>query len=176
MEVTNCEQHVLAELDCERRKNERLVAENSELAKQLAAMTKRANGYRRIINRPKTPILTKGERPLATEINPLIIPFDNLLVTRSKREYRETVRGWGEEPCELECLDGATTAVRGKGLVIWVSKKIKGCDLYGLAAHEATHAACDMLDMIGEDEPAAEELAYMVQSITTGIIIACEGA
>lgn len=30
--------------------------------------------------------------------------------------------------------------------------------------------------MIGEDEPAAEELAYMVQSITTGIIIACEGA
>lgn len=85
---------------------------------------------------------------MATEINPLIIPFDSLLVTRSKREYRETVRGWGEEPC----------------------------DLYGLAAHEATHAACDMLDMIGEDEPAAEELAYMVQSITTGIIIACEGA
>lgn len=33
MEVTNCEQYVLAELDCERRKNERLVAENSELAK-----------------------------------------------------------------------------------------------------------------------------------------------
>lgn len=56
MEVTNCEQYVLAELDCERRKNERLVAENSELAKQLDAMTKRANGYRRIINRPKTPI------------------------------------------------------------------------------------------------------------------------
>lgn len=113
---------------------------------------------------------------MATEINPLIIPFDSLLVTRSKREYRETVQGWGEEPCELEGLDGVTTAVRGKGVVVWVSKKLKGCDLYGLAAHEATHAACDMLDMIGEDEPAAEELAYMVQSITTGIIIACEGA
>lgn len=113
---------------------------------------------------------------MATEINPLIIPFDSLLVTRSKREYRETVRGWGEEPFELEDLDGVTTAVRGKGCVIWVSKKIKGHDLYGLAAHEATHAACDMLDMIGEDEPAPEELAYMVQSITTGIIIACEGA
>lgn len=56
MEVTNCEQHVLAELDCERRKNERLVAENNKLSKQLDAMTKRANGYRRIINRPKTPI------------------------------------------------------------------------------------------------------------------------
>lgn len=88
---------------------------------------------------------------MATEINPLIIPFDSLLVTRSKREYRETVQGWGEEPCELEGLDGVTTAVRGKGVVIWVSKKLKGCELYGLAAHEATHAACDMLDMIGED-------------------------
>lgn len=113
---------------------------------------------------------------MATEINPLIIPFDSLLVTRSKREYQETVRGWGEEPFELEGIDGVTTAVRSKGCVIWVSKKLEGHDLYGLAAHEATHAACDMLDMIGEDEPAAEELAYMVQSITTGIIVACEGA
>lgn len=113
---------------------------------------------------------------MATEINPLIIPFDSLLVTRSKREYQEIVRGWGEEPFELEGIDGVTTTVRSKGCVIWVSKKLEGHDLYGLAAHEATHAACDMLDMIGEDEPAAEELAYMVQSITTGIIVACEGA
>ncbi len=51
----------------------------------------------------------------------------------------------------------------------------EGPDLYALAAHEATHAACDMLASIGEDTPAAEELAYMVQSITAGIIIACEG-
>lgn len=33
MEITNCEQHVLAELDYEQRRNERLVAENSKLAK-----------------------------------------------------------------------------------------------------------------------------------------------
>lgn len=56
MEITNCEQYVLAELDCEQRRNERLAAENNKLAKQLDAMTKRANGYSRIINRPKTPI------------------------------------------------------------------------------------------------------------------------
>lgn len=55
---------------------------------------------------------------MATEINPLIIPFDSLLVTRSKREYRETVRGWGEELFELEGLDGVTTAVRGKGALV----------------------------------------------------------
>lgn len=32
MEITNCEQYVLAELDCEQRRNERLVAENNKLA------------------------------------------------------------------------------------------------------------------------------------------------
>lgn len=37
------------------------------------------------------------------------------------------------------------------------------------------HAACDMLGGIGEEEPGSEELSYMVQSITAGIIIACEG-
>lgn len=31
------------------------------------------------------------------------------------------------------------------------------------------------LPALGEDTPAAEELAYMVQSITAGITIACEG-
>lgn len=56
MEITNCEQYVLAELDYEQRRNERLAAENNKLFKQLDAMTKRANGYSRIINRPKTPI------------------------------------------------------------------------------------------------------------------------
>ena len=37
-----------------------------------------------------------------------------------------------------------------------------------------SYRVCDMLAVIGEDTPAAEELAYMVQSITAGIIIACE--
>lgn len=68
MEVTNCEQYVLAELDYEQRRNERLVAENAELAKQLGAMTKRANGYRRIINRDKTPIEALADRVMREEM------------------------------------------------------------------------------------------------------------
>lgn len=68
MEITNCEQYVLAELDCEKRRNERLVAENSRLAKQLDAMTKRANGYRRIINRPKTPIEALADEVMRQEM------------------------------------------------------------------------------------------------------------
>lgn len=68
MEITNCEQYVLAELDCEQRRNERLVAENDKLAKQLDAMTKRANGYRRIINRDKTPIEALADRVMRKEM------------------------------------------------------------------------------------------------------------
>lgn len=56
MAITNCEQYVLAELDYEQRRNERLVAENNKLAKQLDAMTKRAKSYKETIDRPKTPI------------------------------------------------------------------------------------------------------------------------
>lgn len=81
MEITNCEQYVLAELDCERRKNERLVAENSELAKQLEAMTKRANGYRRIINRPKTPIEALADEVMREE---MLVRFSYAHVTDVK--------------------------------------------------------------------------------------------
>ena len=103
---------------------------------------------------------------MATEIDPLTIPFDPLWVTTSKREYREAVRRMGEEPGDTEGKDGLTSHVPGKGCVIWISRKVKAPKLYALAA-------CDMLASVGEEEPAAEELAYMVQSITAGIIIAC---
>lgn len=62
MEITNCEQYVLAELDYEQRRNERLAAENNKLAKQLDAMTKRANGYSRIINRQRRAQNRQGGR------------------------------------------------------------------------------------------------------------------
>lgn len=68
MGINTCEQYVLAELDCERRRNERLVAENNKLAKQLDAMAKRANGYRRIINRDKTPIEALADRVMREEM------------------------------------------------------------------------------------------------------------
>lgn len=81
MEVTNCEQYVLAELDCEKRRNERLVAENNKLAKQLDAMTKRANGYRRIINRPKTPIEALADEVMREE---MLVRFSYAHVTDVK--------------------------------------------------------------------------------------------
>lgn len=113
---------------------------------------------------------------MATEIEPLIMPFNPLWVTTSKREYREAVRRMGEELGDTKGKDGLTSCIPGKGCVVWISRKVKAPDLYALAAHEATHAACDMLASIGEDTPAAEELAYIVQTITAGIIIACGGS
>lgn len=81
MEITNCEQYVLAELDYERRRNERLVAENDKLSKQLDAMTKRANGYRRIINRPKTPIEALADEVMREE---MLVRFSYAHVTDVK--------------------------------------------------------------------------------------------
>lgn len=68
MEINNCEQYVLAELDCEQRRNERLAEENDRLAKRLDAMTKMANGYRQIINRPKTPVEALADRVMREEM------------------------------------------------------------------------------------------------------------
>lgn len=81
MEITNCEQYVLAELDYEQRRNERLVAENDKLSKQLDAMTKRANGYRRIINRPKTPIEALADEVMREE---MLVRFSYAHVTDVK--------------------------------------------------------------------------------------------
>ena len=68
MEITNCEQYVLAELDYEQRRNERLVAENNKLAKQLDAMTKRAKSYKETIDRPKTPIEALADEVMREEM------------------------------------------------------------------------------------------------------------
>lgn len=73
---------------------------------------------------------------MATEIEPLIMPFDPLWVTTSKREYREAVRRMGEEPGDTKGKDGLTSCIPGKGCVIWISRKVKAPDLYALAAHE----------------------------------------
>lgn len=68
MGITNCEQYVLAKLDYEQRRNERLVAENNKLAKQLDAMTKRAKSYKETIDRPKTPIEALADTVMREEM------------------------------------------------------------------------------------------------------------
>ena len=104
---------------------------------------------------------------MATEIEPLIMPFDPLWVTTSKGEYREAVRRMGEEPGDTKGKDGLTSCIPGKGCVIWISRKVKAPDLYALAAHEATHAACDMLASIGGAPMKYVSLFSGIEAATT---------
>ena len=108
---------------------------------------------------------------MSCEINPIIIPFPVTIVT-DEAEYVECAKGLGIEPPSIDG-DAITVAVRGKGVVVWVDNGLEPGALAGVAAHEATHAALDLLDMIGEESPGREIMAYMVQSIAVGIFVAC---
>lgn len=104
MEITNCEQYVLAELDYEQRRNERLAAENNKLFKQLDAMTKRANGYSRIINRPKTPIEALADKVMREE---MLTRFSYAEVTGVQDMYTGKLLGfdeWCREAVRLKTL------------------------------------------------------------------------
>lgn len=93
MEITNCEQYVLAELDYEQRRNERLVAENNKLAKQLDAMTKRAKSYKETIDRPKTPIEALADEVMREE---MLTRFSYAEVTDVKSAFSGKLLGFDE--------------------------------------------------------------------------------
>lgn len=104
MEINTCEQYVLAELDREKRRNERLAAENNKLSKQLDAMTKRANGYRQIIDRPKTPIEALADEVMREE---MLVRFSYADVTDVKRALTGRLLGfdeWCHEAIRLRVL------------------------------------------------------------------------
>lgn len=104
MEITNCEQYVLAELDYEQRRNERLVAENNKLAKQLDAMTKRAKSYKETIDRPKTPIEAVADRVMREE---MLVRFSYADVTDVKSAYTGKLLDfdeWCHEAVRLKTL------------------------------------------------------------------------
>lgn len=93
MEINNCEQYVLAELDYEQRRNERLVAENNKLAKQLDAMTKRAKSYKETIDRPKTPIEALADTVMREE---MLSRFSYAEVTGVQDMYTGKLLGFDE--------------------------------------------------------------------------------
>lgn len=93
MEINNCEQYVLTELDCEKRRNERLVAENNKLAKQLRSMTKRAASYYETIIRPKTPIEALADKVMREE---MLTRFSYAEVTDVKDAFSGKLLGFDE--------------------------------------------------------------------------------
>lgn len=104
MEINNCEQYVLAELDYEQRRNERLAAENNRLAKQLDAMTKRAKSYKETIDRPKTPIEALADKVMREE---MLTRFSYAEVTDVKSAYTGKLLDfdeWCHEAVRLKTL------------------------------------------------------------------------
>lgn len=104
MEITNCEQYVLAELDYEQGRNERLVAENNKLAKQLDAMTKRAKSYKETIDRPMTPIEALADRVMREE---MLTRFSYAEVTDVKNAFTGKLLDfdeWCHEAVRLKTL------------------------------------------------------------------------
>lgn len=93
MEINNCEQYVLSELDYEQRRNKRLVAENNKLAKQLDAMTKRAKSYKETIDRPKTPIEALADSVMREE---MLTRFSYAEVTGVEDMYTGKLLGFDE--------------------------------------------------------------------------------
>ena len=93
MEINTCEQYVLAELDYEQRRNERLVAENNKLAKQLDAMTKRAKSYKETIDRPMTPIEALADRVMREE---MLTRFTYAEITDVKSAFSGRLLGFDE--------------------------------------------------------------------------------
>lgn len=93
MGTRTCEQYVLAELDCEQRRNGRLEAENSKLAKRLDAMTKRAKSYKEAIDRPKTPVEALADEVMREE---MLIRFFYAGVTGVRNTLTGQVLGFDE--------------------------------------------------------------------------------
>lgn len=106
MEIKTCEQYVLAELDYEQRRNGRLEAENSKLAKQLDAMTKRAKSYKETIDRPKTPIEALADEAMRER---MLTRFFYADVTGVRNSFTGQVLGfdaWCREAMRLRSAPG----------------------------------------------------------------------
>lgn len=122
MEINNCEQYVLAELDYEQRRNERLVAENNKLAKQLDAMTKRAKSYKATIDRPKTPIEALADKVMREE---MLTRFSYAEVTGVEDMYTGKLLGFDEWCREAVRLNHLPDDISEETLIRFMRDDIK---------------------------------------------------
>lgn len=133
MEVINCEQYVLAELDCEKRKNERLVAENDKLAKQLDAMTKRAESYKEALDRPKTPIEVVADEVMRQE---MLTCFSYAEVTDVKDLYTGKLLDFDEWCHQAVRLKTLPDGISEEELIGFMSEDLR--TLYDYEVHKCT--------------------------------------
>lgn len=133
MKVINCEQYVLAELDCKKRKNERLVAENDKLAKQLDAMTKRAESYKEALDRPKTPIEVVADEVMRQE---MLTRFSYAEVTDVKDLYTGKLLDFDEWCHQAVRLKTLPDGISEEELIGFMSEDLR--TLYDYEVHKCT--------------------------------------
>lgn len=133
MEITNCEQYVLAELDREKRKNECLVAENDKLAKQLDAMTKRAESYEEALDRPKTPIEALADEVMREE---MLTRFSYAEVTGVKDLYTGKLLDFDEWCHQAVRLKTLPDGISEEELIRFMSDDLR--TLYDYEVHKCT--------------------------------------
>lgn len=133
MEVTNCEQYVLAELGCEKRRNERLVAENNKLSKQLDAMTKRAKSYKESLDRPKTPIEALADEIMRQE---MLTRFSYAEVTDVKDLYTGKLLDFDEWCHQAVRLKTLPDGISEEELIGFMSEDLR--TLYDYEVHKCT--------------------------------------
>lgn len=154
MEITNCEQYVLAELDYEQRRNERLAAENNKLAKQLDAMTKRANGYSRIINRPKTPIEALADEVMREE---MLTRFTYAEVTGVQDLYTGKLLDFDEWCHQAVRLKTLPDGISEEELIGFMSEDLR--TLYDYEVHECTKQKRRSADVEGLTDERSETVS-----------------
>ncbi len=98
----------------------------------------------------------------------LMMPEVHLFHSRKKFVRYLKKIGCDEEPLDAE---GQMTYVDGTAVVL-MSHKGKPESEMSLLVHEAYHAAVAHMDMLGEDSPGEEVMAYLVQSIAHALFIA----
>lgn len=133
MEVTNCEQYVLAELDREKRRNERLVAENAELSEQLDAMTKLAESYKEALDRPKTPIEVVADEVMRQE---MLTRFSYAEVTGVEDLYTGKLLDFDEWCHQAVRLKTLPDGISEEELIGFMSEDLR--TLYDYEVHKCT--------------------------------------
>lgn len=133
MEVTNCEQYVLAELDREKRRNERLVAENDKLSEQLDAMTKLAESYKEVLDRPKTPIEVVADEVMRQE---MLTRFSYAEVTGVQDLYTGKLLDFDEWCHQAVRLKTLPDGISEEELIGFMSEDLR--TLYDYEVHKCT--------------------------------------
>lgn len=138
MRINTCEQYVLAELDCEKRRNRRLVAERNKLAKRLDAMTKRAKSYKEALDRPKTPIEALADEVMRQE---MLTRFSYAEVTGVQDLYTGKLLDFDEWCHQAVRLKTLPDGISEEELIGFMSEDLR--TLYDYEVHKCTkHKRC----------------------------------